>query len=186
MVQLVERVNDPPAVTGQDAAHRGVRGPEEHVLAQAQQVTDVGVDDASVAHDRELPALVHGQDALDHGDHPVPELGAALGERRHVPAEFAVEPLMDAVPHDRGQDVLQADAVGNVAVGLDLAQLGVDDGLQAVRGRYLAGGFRGPDEVAAQHRIDGLGGQRRTDGGRLPLSHLRQRRVRPQPGSERA
>jgi len=186
MVQLVERVNDPPAVTGQDTAHRGVRGPEEHVLAQAEQMTDVGVDDASVAHDRELPALVQRQDALDDGDHPVPELGAALGERRDVPAEFAVEPLMDAVPHDRGQDVFQADAVGNVAVGLDLPELGVDDGLQAVRSRHLLGGFRGPDEVAAEHRVDRLGGQRRTDRGRLPLAHLGQRRVRPLRGRERA
>ncbi len=186
MVQLIEGVNDPPAVTGQNTAHGGVRGPEEHVLAQAQQMTNVRVDDSSVAHDRQVPALVQRQDALDDGDHAVPELLAALGERRHVPAQFTVEPLMDAEPHDRGQDVLQADAVGNVAVGLDLAQLGVDDGLQAVRGRHLAGGFRGADEVAAQHRIDRLGGQRRADRGRLPPAHLGQRRVRPQPGSERA
>jgi hypothetical protein len=184
-------MDDPPAVTGQHPAHRGVRGPEEHVLAQAKQMTDVGVDDAAVADDRELlpPTLnstVQGQDALDHGDHPVPELGAALGERRHVPAQLAVEPLLHAVPHHRRQDVLQPHPVGHVPVRLDLAQLRVDDGFQAVRGRYLTGRFHGPLQVAAQHRGDRFAGQRLADRGRLPLAQVGQRRVGPQRGSERA
>jgi hypothetical protein len=184
-------MDDPPAVTGQHPAHRGVRGPEEHVLAQAEQMTDVGVDDAAVADDRELlaPTLkstVQGQDALDHGDHPVPELGAALGERRHVPAQLAVEPLLHAVPHHRRQDVLQPHPVGHVPVRLHLAQFRVDDGFQAVRGRDLTGRFDGPLQVAAQHRGDRLAGQRLADRGRLPLAQVGQRRVRPQRGSERA
>src|SRR5580693_4835423 len=168
VVQFVEGMDNPPAVTGQDPAHRGVRGPEEHVLAQAEQMADVGVDDAAVTDDRELPALVQGQDAFDHGDHPVPELGAALRERRHVPPQLAVEPLPHAVPHHWGQDVLQPHAVGHVPVRLHLAQLRVDDGFQAVRGRDLTRRFDGPLQVAAQHGGDRLVGQRLAHRGRLP------------------
>src|ERR1700722_7846779 len=139
VVQFVQGMDDPPAVTGQHPAHRGGRGPEEHVLAQAEQMAEVGVDHAAVADDRELLALMQRQDALDHGDHPVPELGTALGKRRHVPAQLAVEPLPHPLPHHRRQDVLQRYPVGHVAVRLDLAQLRVDNGFQALRGRPLAG-----------------------------------------------
>ena len=118
--------------------------------------------------------LLHGQreDALDDGDHPVAELGAALGERRHVPLALAPEPLLHPEPEHRRQHVFERDTVGHVAIGLHLAQFRIHHGLELLALGDLPGGLPGPLQMTARHRVDLLGCERGPDRGGLPLTSL--------------
>jgi len=51
VVGVVEEAEDAAAFAGDGDAHGGVGRAEEHVVARADDVPDVGVDDASVADD---------------------------------------------------------------------------------------------------------------------------------------
>ena len=54
VMKLVECVDHPAFVSSPDLTDRSMRRPEEHVLVQAQDVAEVGIDDTSVTHDRQM------------------------------------------------------------------------------------------------------------------------------------
>ena len=162
-----------------DLADRSVRRPEEHVLVQAQDMAEVGIDDASVTHDRQVHPAVKRQYSLDDGHHPMPELVAAFREGRDVPTPLLHEAFLHAVPHHGRQDVLEPDAVRDVTVGLHLPQLRIDHGLQSMRRSDVTGRLRRPNQMAAEHGVERRIGEGRTDRGGLSPTEVRERRIRP-------
>src|SRR5690349_1497664 len=110
----------------------------------------------------------------------MPELVAALGEGRDVPTPLLHEAFLYAVPHDRRQNVLEPDAVRDVAVGFHLSQLGIDNGLQSMRRSDVTGGLERSNQVAAEHGIERRIGEGCTYGRGLSLAEIRKRRIRPE------
>ena len=119
------------------------------------------------------------QDSLDDGHHSMPELCAAFGERRDVPTPLLDEAFLHTVPHHGRQDVLEPDAVRDVTVGFHLPQLRIDHGLQSMRRSDVAGRLRRPNQMAAEHGIEGPIGEGRTDRRGLSSTEVRERRIRP-------
>src|SRR3712207_8066320 len=60
--------------------------------------------------------LFRSEQPLDHGGHPVAQLGAPLAERHEIPAAVAGEPLLDSSPHRLRDRVAQRRVVRQVAV----------------------------------------------------------------------
>ena len=67
VVDIVQRLQRPNALTGEHDTDGAVRRPEEHVVVNTDDVADIGVDNSAVARNDNPLALVLGDDRLDLG-----------------------------------------------------------------------------------------------------------------------
>ena len=78
VVHVVERAQRTNAVRGEHDADGRMRGAEEHVVRNADDVADVGVDHAAVARDHDPLPGVSREDAFDRVDRALAEVEARL------------------------------------------------------------------------------------------------------------
>ena len=162
---------------GEHDVDRRVRGAEEHVVVDADDVADVGVDDAAVARDDDALARMGREDAFDRVHRALAEVEARLGVGVDVPALLVQHPLTDA-EQQLATDEVDGELLGrDVAEDLDLAEVFEHDRLEAVMPGDLVAGLVGSLEVARVDDVDVLRAEAKADGLGLLVPSRRQRRI---------
>ncbi len=164
VVDVVEGLEGADAAfAGEDDGDGGVGGTEEHVVGAADDVADVGVDDAAVAGDDDAPALIAGDDGLDGVDGALAEFEGGFGVGVDIPLAFAKHALADAEEEIAAEEFERGLFGRDVAEDFDLAQVVDDDGLEAVVACDGAASFEGALEGAGEDGIDAVGAEAGTD-----------------------
>ena len=95
---LIDASNDPNLVVEDDPADRGVGWEKEQVLVGAENIAEVGIDDAAVSHDDDVLATMRVSQAIDRPEAARPEFSSRLAERHEIPSALKPKPALTIEP----------------------------------------------------------------------------------------